>query len=90
MVKALYAIEIALYRNQLKHLYSHEELKKIHNLEIFLAVFYTKPWLTASNTRDAPSNDLELLRKLSDTEERINKNTKQWSSFFLEKFENRL
>ena len=97
LTNGLYTTKIALYRNQLKHLYSDEELEKIPNLTIFLAVFYTKSWLTAANTRNAPSNNLGLLRKLSDTEERIDKNTKQWPSFFLqfvqnahEKLENQL
>ena len=76
LTNGLYSTKIALYRNQLKHLYSDEELEKIPNLTIFLAVFYTKSWLTAANTRNAPSNNLGLLRKLSDTEERIDKNTK--------------
>ena len=97
LTKVLYTTKIALYRNQLKHLYSDEKLEKIHNLATFLAIFYSKSWLTAANTRDAPSNNLELLRKLSDTEERIDKNSKQWPSFFLqfvqnahEKLENQL
>ena len=38
-----------------------------------MAVFYTKQWLTSANTRDAPSNDLELLRKLTKTEDYIQK-----------------
>ena len=79
---------MALYQNQLKHLYSDEELKKNHNLATSLAVFYAKSWLTAANTRDAPSNGLKLLRKLSDTEERIDKNTKQLPSFFLQFVQN--
>ena len=88
LTKFLHTTKIALYQNQLEHLYSDEELEKIHNLATSLAVFYTKSWLTATNTRDAPSNDLKLLRKLSDTEERIDKNTKQWPSCFLQFVQN--
>ena len=47
-------------------------------LAILLAVFYTKQCLTSANTRDAPSNDLELLRKLTKTEDCIRKSPKGW------------
>ena len=50
MAKALYTLKIALFWNQLKNVYSEKELKNIHTLAIFLAVFYTKQWLTSANS----------------------------------------
>ena len=55
-----------------------KELKNIYNLAIFLAVFYTKQWLISANTGYAPSNDLELLRKLTKAKDCIRKSPKGW------------
>ena len=78
MAKALYTLKIALFLNQLKNVFSEKELENKHNLAIFLAAFYAKQWLTSANTRDAPSNDLEVLRKLTKTEDCIRKRPKGW------------
>ena len=85
MAKALYTLKIALLRNQLQNVYSEKELENTHNLEIFLVVFYTKQWLTSANTRDASSNDLELLRKLDENRRLYSKKSKGLPSFTCEK-----
>ena len=73
MAKALYTLKSALFRNQWQIVYSEKELENIHHKAIFLALFYTKQWLTSVNTRGAPSNDLELLIKLTKAEDCIRK-----------------
>ena len=83
MAKALYTLKIALFWKQLANVYSEKELENIHNLAIFLALFFTKQWHTSANTGDAPSNDLELLRKLTKTEDHIRKSPNGWPSLLL-------
>ena len=97
MAKTLYTIKIALYRDQLQEVHSKEEIQEITSLAIFLALFYTEPWLTSTNAKDSPINDLKLLKKLTKTEESIKKNDTVWPAQFLslvvrarEKFENHL
>ena len=97
MAKALYTLKIALFRNQLKNVHSEKELENICSLAIFLAAFYKKQWLTSANTRDTPRNHLELLRKLTKTEDCIQKSPKGWPRLLpllvkkaREKFENHL
>ena len=83
MAKTLYTIKIALYRDQLQEVYSKEEIQEITSLAIFLALFYTEPWLTSTNAKDSPINDLKLLKKLTKTEESIKKNDTVWPAQFL-------
>ena len=66
-------LKVALFRNQLRNVYSEKELENIHNKTIFLAVFYARQWLTSANIRDGPSNDRKLFRKLTKTEDCIRK-----------------
>ena len=53
------------------------------SLAIFLSVFYTNAWLTCTSASNAPSNDLELIKKLLKVEVSITKNSKPWSTKFL-------
>ena len=78
-------------------MYSKEEIQEITSLAIFLALFYTEPWLTSTNAKDSPINDLKFLKKLTKTEESIKKNDTVWPAQFLslvvrarEKFKNHL
>ena len=63
IAKALYTLKIALYWNQLQEVYSLEKLQEITSLATFLAIFYTESWLTCTESKDAPSNDLKLVKK---------------------------
>ena len=84
MAKSLYTLKIALFRNQLGNIYTSDQLKNIYSLAIFLSIFYTKAWLTCTNASDAPTNDLELMKKLSKAEVNIKHNEKQWPANFLD------
>ena len=83
MSKAIYTLKIALFRNQLEHIYEVEQLEEIVSLATFLSVFYTKAWLTCTSAADAPFNDLELMKKLLDMEKTITSDPKKWPTKFL-------
>ena len=65
MSQVLYTIKIALLRNQLSDIFEDELLESITSLALFLSVFYSKMWLSCSNTVDAPVNDLIALKTLT-------------------------
>ena len=97
MAKALYTIKIALYRNQLQQTFSEEKLLEITSLALFLALFYTKAWLTCTNTSDSPINDLKLLKNFIKIEEMTKERRVIWRAEFpsfvvgaRKKFENHL
>ena len=83
MSKCLYTLKIALFRHQLKDLYTSEQLEDILNLAIFMSIFYTKPWLTCTSASNAPFNDLTLIKKLLKVESSIQQNPKAWPVKFL-------
>ncbi|KAG0722932.1 hypothetical protein GWK47_043585 [Chionoecetes opilio] len=71
--KTLYTFKVALFRCQLGDVYAPEELEDITSLAVFLAIFYTKAWLTCTSAADAPSNDLALMKNLLKAEANISK-----------------
>ena len=77
MGKSLYTLKIALFRNQLGEIYTPEQLRNIYSLAIFMSIFYTKAWLTCTSAANAPSNDLELMKKLLKAE--ANSNIRRFS-----------
>ena len=66
MAKVIYALEIALFREQLK---DHIEapifrLTQIKELAIFYSLYYIKEWFTCPSPFNVPLNDLNLYNKL--------------------------
>ena len=82
MSKVLYTLKIALFRNQLREIYAPEDLENIYNLSIFISIFYVKAWLTCTDASNAPSNDLELMKKFLKAEEGIKTNPSSYPSIF--------
>ena len=64
MAQAIYTIKIAMFQHTLQGVYSTEQLKSMTSLAVFLCIFYTKPWLHATNAADASINDLNLFKSL--------------------------
>ncbi|KAG0716373.1 hypothetical protein GWK47_009879 [Chionoecetes opilio] len=81
--KTLYTFKVALFRCQLGDVYAPEELEDITSLAVFLAIFYTKAWLTCTSAADAPSNDLALMKNLLKAEASISKDPMKWPAKFL-------
>ena len=64
--------------------YTPEHLDDIHNLSIFISIFHVKAWLTCTDASNAPTNDLELMKKLLKTEEGMKANPSSYPAIFLE------
>ena len=82
MSKILYTLKIALFKHQLGDVYTPEHLENIYNLAIFISIFYTKAWLTCTDAANAPSNDLEIMKKILKAEEGIKKNPTLYPAIF--------
>ncbi|XP_063981407.1 uncharacterized protein LOC135164717 [Diachasmimorpha longicaudata] len=63
MAKAIYSLKIFVFTEQF-YMTSHE-ISGLRNVYIFVVSLYQKSWFTASNTVEAPKNDLELLKRLT-------------------------
>lgn len=84
MSKALYTLKIALFRNQLRDVYTPDQLENIYNLAIFISIFYSQAWLTCTSATNAPSNDLDLMKKFLKAESSIKLQKKHWPTNFLD------
>lgn len=62
MAKAIYALKIYLFREQLK--LTNREIKGIKDVCIFIVRIYIKYWFQAPCASSAPKNDLQLLKDL--------------------------
>ena len=82
MSKILYTLKIALFKHQLGDVYTAEHLENIYNLAIFISIFYIKSWLTCTDAANAPSNDLEIMKKILKAEEGIKKNPTLYPEIF--------
>lgn len=62
MAKIIYSLKIWMFRCQF-HL-TCNEARGLRDVNIFTAIVYTRAWFTAPLAVSAPSNDLQLLKKL--------------------------
>ena len=82
MAKLLCEFKIVMFRSQLIELglITKEEASKHHQLVLFLIFFYVKPWMTSTQSRDAPINDLELINLLRNIPSHLLKNQSMFKS----------
>jgi hypothetical protein len=62
MAKINYSLKIWMFRQQFK--LTSREITGLRDVNIFVALVYTKAWFTSTNAVSAPSNDLQLLKAL--------------------------
>jgi len=84
MSKAIYCFKIFLFRDQFK-LNKNEE-KSVGEICVFLVHSYIKVWFSASDTVEAPLNDIIFLKNLVELE-KVNKNI---ATIAIKKFLNHL
>ena len=66
MAKILCEFKIVMFSSQLIEmgLITNEDASTHQELVLFLIFYYVKPWMTATQSRDAAVNDLELVNSL--------------------------
>ena len=66
MAKILCEFKIVMFSSQLieLELITNEDASLHQQLVLFLIFYYVKPWMTATQSRNAPVNDLELVNTL--------------------------
>ena len=64
--KILCEFKIVMFSSQLIEmgLITNEDASTHQELVLFLIFYYVKPWMTATQSRDAAVNDLELVNSL--------------------------
>lgn len=62
MAKMIYSLKMWMFKRQFKM--TTREVKGLRDLNIFVALVYTKAWFRATNAVTAPSNDLDLIKAL--------------------------
>ena len=67
----LYTMNIAVYCQQLMHMFDDETLDMTETLAVFLALFYVKYLLQSSAAADAAKNDLDVLQRLESVKRRL-------------------
>ena len=83
----IYTLKFALLFEQMEEYVEVDFLKEIRSFAGFIVLYYIKPWYTAGNAFDAPSNDLEQFKYLQQELENIQSTTEVYPSEFSQMME---